>query len=98
MATSGSYSYNLNTVQIITQACTKINLVKAGEVLKTDMYNDALLNLNLMIKLWEVDGLHLWKRRIGYCFTVNGTHDYQLGSVTGSADCTNILVNTLTSA
>src|SRR5450631_2810878 len=94
MSTSGTYSFNLNMSQCITLAFQEINVQEVNVAVNADDYAFASNKLNLMLKYWEVLGVKLWKRRIGYLFTALNRHDYELGSVTGSDNCTNTYVST----
>lgn len=98
MATSGSYNYNLQRDAIITMAFQLINVYGFDDTVSSNDNAYAVKVLNAMTKMWEVEGVKLWKRRIGYLFTADATHTYYLGSVSGANHCTNTYVKTTISA
>lgn len=53
-------TYSVTRDQIITAAFRKLGMVEPGGTLDTNLVSDASLILNLMIKMWAVDGLKLW--------------------------------------
>ena len=98
MSTSGSYSFNLNKTQIITEAFSEINVYDPNQTIDADDYAIASNKLNLMLKTWEGEGVHMWKRRLATLFPALNQYSYQLGSVTGADNCTNTYVSTTVSS
>lgn len=94
MATSGSYSFNLNKTQIISRALQLINIYNINDTIDADDYSYASDTLNMMIKSWEAEGIKMWKRRQGVLFTNTNQYSYQLGSVAGADHVTNTYVST----
>jgi hypothetical protein len=94
MATSGTYNFNLNTLQIIEMAFQEANIFDLDDTITDSDYRYALKKLNLMLKAWEVKGIRLWKRRQATLFTDANTSSYQIGSVTGADNVTNSYVST----
>ncbi|HLJ05358.1 MAG TPA: hypothetical protein VKT26_03750, partial [Acetobacteraceae bacterium] len=84
MTTSGAYDFNLNTYQIIAGAMRLLSAIQTGEIPPDDEYNDALLALNGMTKLWQASGIHVWSEIDCTLFLQPGQIRYQLGE--GSPD------------
>ena len=99
MATSGSTGFTLTAQQIVNRALSKIH-VKTAEVEPTaNEMQDGIDSLNLMIKAWGAQGLHLWSKEEGVLFLDAGKTSYNLG-VGGdkSCDLSDFVSTTLTSA
>jgi hypothetical protein len=79
MATSGKVSFNLTSLQIIEKAFSKIGVKKAEIPLEPDEEQDGIDTLNLMIKAWAAQGLHLWTKDEGVLFLDVGKTDFNLG-------------------
>lgn len=99
MATSGSYDFSLNRDQMILRALQKINVygeLDTTTTLQADTNRYSLCTdiFNAMLKTWSIDGIKVPKRKIGYVFTSLSSHEYKLGSVSGSNHCTNSYVST----
>ncbi len=87
MATSGDTAYNPNVLQIITEAFALIRVGAEGEPINAAMTNDALSSINLMVKAWQADGLHLWTKEEGVLFLVTGQPSYGMGGTTADNSC-----------
>lgn len=87
MTTSGATSFNLAALTIITEACALIRVGVEEEPLTDAQAEDALRSLNLMMKAWQADGLHLWTKAEGVLFLVDSQAAYGLGGTTGTANC-----------
>ncbi len=98
MTTSGTYTFNLNTSEMIALAFQEINVYSLNKTIDSDDYLYALKKLNMMVKSWETDGLKLWTRKQATLFPVLNQASYQLGNVSGSDHCTNSYTATTTSA
>ena len=86
MALSGSTSYNLTAIEIVNRAFAKIHVKKAETTLQPDELQDGLDSLNMMIKAWSAQGLHLWAKDEGIAFLSPGKSSYNLGA-TGDEAC-----------
>ena len=86
MATSGSTSFTLSTLQVIERAFAKIDVKVAEQPLQSDEQQDGIDSLNLMIKAWGAQGLHLWTKDEGILFLDVGKTDFNLGP-TGDEAC-----------
>ena len=80
MATSGSTSFTLTATRVIEKAFAKIGVKIAEQPLEPEEFQDGLDALNLMIKSWGAQGLHLWSKDEGILFLDAGKTDYNLGS------------------
>jgi len=79
MATSGESSFTLTSLQLVNKAFSKIGVKVAEQALTADEYQDGQDTLNLMIKSWSAQGLHLWSKDEGLLFLTPGKTDYDLG-------------------
>jgi len=82
MATSGSTDFTSTTNEIIKDAFTKINVVGADENPSAEDNQFAYRELNRMIKRWQAQGNHLWKKKTGIIFLQKEQREYDL-SATG---------------
>lgn len=79
MATSGSIDFSVTALDIINQAFSKIGVKAAEQALTAQETQDGLDSLNLMVKAWQGQGLHLWTRQEGVLFLDVGKTDYLIG-------------------
>ena len=86
MATSGSTSFTLSALKVIERAFAKIDVKVAEQPLQADELQDGIDSLNLMIKAWGAQGLHLWTKDEGVLFLDAGKTDFNLGA-TGDEAC-----------
>ena len=86
MATSGSTSFTLNALQVIERAFAKIDVKVAEQPLQPDEKQDGQDSLNLMLKAWGAQGLHLWTKDEGVLFLDVGKTNFDLGP-TGDEAC-----------
>jgi hypothetical protein len=86
MATSGTVSFTMTSLQVVNKAFGKIGVKVAEQALQADEYQDGQDNLNLMIKSWSAQGLHLWSKDEGLLFLDAGKTDYNLGPL-GDKSC-----------
>ncbi len=63
MATSGSFDFSLNRNELIDTALRTLNVISVGETPDDDVYTHAARKLNMMLKAWQADGLHLWHKK-----------------------------------
>lgn len=84
MTTSGNTTNTLACLEIITDALAILRVGVGGEPLADEDAQDARRSLNLMVKAWQADGLHLWIKSEGVLFLANGQSSYGLGA--GSTD------------
>lgn len=78
MALSGSTDFNLTAREVITFALQKLNVKDRGGTLKPADAEAARIQLNLMLKSWQVHGPHLWKKAEASVTLVAGVQSYAL--------------------
>ncbi len=87
MSTSGSIDFDM-TGQEIVQAAVSIISEKSSEVgLEPGEVSDGLKALNRLVKSWQGQPVHLWKRDEAIVFLTVGTSDYQLGGTSPDKSC-----------
>lgn len=79
MASSGDYSFNPSTFDIITGALRLIGAIQSGEVPPSEEYDDALASLNGLIHNWQASGMHVWTQTTYALTLVPGQNSYQIG-------------------
>lgn len=79
MATSGSVDFTRTRDQIIKGALRLCEALSAGEEPTAQEMADGSESLNMMIKEWAADGIHLWAQQEGVLFLTKGTSKYTLG-------------------
>lgn len=84
MTTSGSYDFNYNRDQIIRAAGRKVGAFQSGEIPDAQTVQDFSDALNMLVKSWEGQGIHIWTETEATLFLQPGQLQYSLGP--GSAD------------
>lgn len=79
MPTSNSVDFNLNAEDIISEAFKKLGIRAAETPLQAFEIQDGLRDLNLMLKSFQSQGLHLWTEEEGVLFLDVGKENYLLG-------------------
>lgn len=79
MPTSGNVSFTMTARQVINKAFGKIGVKVAEQPLEDEEFQDGMDSLNLMIKSWGAQGLHLWSKDEGVLFLDVGKTDFNLG-------------------
>lgn len=77
MATSDSINYSLTARQIIAYALGKTNLLAKGQSPPAEMSDDALVELNVMLKEWQRYS-QIWRLKEGYLTVVEDQQGYNL--------------------
>ena len=90
MALSGSTDYNRTRDELINGALRLIGKAGRGKTPSSEDTNDAAEALELMVKAWQGQGIHLWKLKEATFFPIKGTADYSLPG----AHCTHTYVET----
>lgn len=101
MATSGITTSTFTALELITEAYELIRVAVDGEALQSESTDTALRKLNLMIKAWQADGLHLWTKAEGVLFLVGSQAPYAIGgsdSITANSATASDVVQTALSA
>lgn len=83
MATSGSTDFNQTALEIVTGAFRLLGVLAQEQLLESPERADGFAALNLMVKGWQAQRLHLWTKEEGILFLQVGKTDYFLG-VTGN--------------
>lgn len=78
MTTSGSTDFSSNANVLIQDAFRAIGVLGEGQSLSADQYNLAQRALNRMLKHWNTQSLHLWKKRPIILYATNGKQRYVL--------------------
>jgi len=79
MTTSNSVDFTLDAEGIISEAFKKLGIRAAETPLQSFEIQDGLLDLNLMLKSFQSQGLHLWTEEEGILFLDVGKENYLLG-------------------
>lgn len=90
MATSGEHILSVNAQQIVKSALSKLGHQDAAQNIDGHDWEDSLLMLNMMIKMWEADDLHVWKMEDIILFLEKDKHEYSLGPAGDHATLTKI--------
>lgn len=79
MATSNSTDWTLNRDQVITGALRKLGVLPSGGTPTTAQVNDAVDALNGIVKVFQADGMPLWKISSQSFTVTSGTNSYTVG-------------------
>lgn len=96
MATSGSVDFEMTALQVINSAFSKIGVKAAEQPLQASEMQDGIDSLNLMLKAWQAQGLHLWSKEEGIIFLDVGKTDYSLGPTGDEATTLDDFISTTT--
>lgn len=82
MATSGTVTFTVNQIQLITAALIECGVIDPENTATptTTAITNAQMALNMMLKAWEADGLHLWEKRYAAVFLQYNQGYYVFGS------------------
>lgn len=75
---STAQNFNLTRNQIITRAFNILNAFEANETPSAEDFSFAQDMLNMMVKDWTAQGIHLFQRRTGFIFTQYNQNKYNL--------------------
>lgn len=89
MATSGSVNFTQTRNEIITGALELIGVSGIGRTVSSEDMALASSSLNLMVKSWQAQGLHLWTKEEGVLFAATNTGEYKLNNTSSDARATN---------
>lgn len=78
MSTSGSVDFNLTATEIISEAMETLGVIGPGITPTAVELQSGLRSLNMMVKSWQTDGLHLWLHTEAALFLVEGQVEYDL--------------------
>ena len=82
--------------QVINAAFNKIGVKVAEQALQAQEFQDGKDALNLMMKSWQAQGLHLWSKEEGVLFLDVGKTDYKLGPTGDEATTLDDFISTTT--
>lgn len=94
MARSGSTDFSVTASDIIRKALALVAERAAEIPLTNSEIEDGLQSLNIMVKDWQAQGLHLWKRDEGILFLDVGVSSYKLGPAGAEATLVSDFINT----
>jgi hypothetical protein len=103
MATSGTTSYSVSELDIITDALANIGVAEAGQTLGADDVVLARRKLNMILKQWvgQADfapGLKMWTRRRAFLFLQKDQYEYSIGPSGDECASESYVSTTLTAA
>lgn len=82
MATSGSIDYSVTRDDIITEALEQLGVLAEGDSPNASQLTSCGRTLNMMVKLWQADGLNLFVLEKLYLFLEKDVSEYSLSSST----------------
>ncbi len=80
MALSGTVSFNMNAKKVIERSFSLIGVKAQEQPLQAAELQDGIDTLNLLLKSWQAQGLHLWKTEEAVLFLNVGQQSYSIGS------------------
>lgn len=96
MATSGSINFNVTALEIVNKAFAKIGVKATEQALTGAEIADGMFALNLMVKAWQSQGIHLWTKTEGVIFLDKSKQSYNLGVGGDKATDLDDFINTKT--
>lgn len=85
MSISTTTDYNTTAGQLIQLAYQTINVCDDVEEVTPEQYSYALNHLNNMVKAWQGQSYHLWKKKVATIFTQKNQSAYVLNSTGDNA-------------
>lgn len=82
MSTSGIYTLSKTLNEVAAEAFDLLQVGADGETLGGDMIGRAKASLNLMLKEWQTQGIHLWSYTEGSLFLAVGQEKYDFREAT----------------
>ena len=79
MATSGSTNFTVNCDEMIAASLRYIGVLGTGETPTADQSSETRQAMNMMLKLWQADGLNIYLRKRATLFLQEDTNTYNLG-------------------
>lgn len=86
MATSGSANFSITRNELIQEALELLGAYGAAETISAEDMTKAARALNLMVKTWQAQGLHLWAQEEGVLFIDKNVSTYTLSNDASSAN------------
>lgn len=94
MATSGNPVFNSTALELATASLRVIGEIPAEQSPEDVDIVTTIEALNMMVKGWQAQGLHLWAKTEGILFLDKGTSQYNLGPTGDEATNDDDFVNT----
>src|SRR6056297_1794938 len=94
MATSGVTSLAYTVNEIIDESLDVLGVAADGETLSGEDFSRAKRSINMLLRQWQSQGMHLWTLKEGYLFPTRGGQSFDLSS----ARAVNSYTRTKTSA
>lgn len=98
MTTSSITTLELTGLELITKAFQKLGIRAAETPLEDFEVQDGVDDLNLMLKSWQQQGMHLWLEQEGIIFLEVGKESYLLGPSGNEAALIDDFIGTNTTA
>jgi hypothetical protein len=80
MAVGTTSNFNLGQNEIITEALRECRVIGISQTATGDMISRCSTRLNLIIRSWQADGLHVWTQQTGVMFQVTDQAKYTTDS------------------
>lgn len=80
MATSGSTDFSMTKNDAIRTAFQLLTVYGMGRTISSEDMSFASIMLNMMLKAWEGQGIHLWTKTEGILFLQQYVNSYDLGN------------------
>ena len=87
MATSGTIDFEVNAAEIVQDAIAICSARNSEIPLTNNETSDGIRALNKMVKHWQTQSIHLWKRDEGVLFLQVGKQSYDIGGATVDEAC-----------
>ena len=94
MALSGSVDFAVTRDDLIQQALQYIGALEEGATPDSTQLSESATLLNILIKHWEADDIHLWVREFGYIFPISDISKTSLGAEGGHAAASYVYTTT----
>ena len=78
MTTSGTTTFNSTLNDIIKDALILLNVTGAGEIVSAEDGSLASRVLNRMVKAWQAQGNHIWKKKTATIFLQKNQAEYEI--------------------
>lgn len=79
MASSGSTDFTRTRDQLVKGSLRLIQVIASGETPSSEEIEDGSEALNMMVKGWQAEGIHLWTNKEATLFLAKSTASYSLG-------------------
>lgn len=98
MATSGTTTFTQTRNEIILAALQTIGVYGIGRTVSSEDLTLCEIALNMMVKAWATEGLHLWAKEEAVLFVVPGQPSYVLGSTAKGCKLSDLTTTQLSGA